>query len=105
MAAVKTVILGLYALGTIAYAVYAFLYCRRTNRETAEIYAATAAILARRLGCELVMVPGGKYVVRSGSVVFTPEWPAERCYRFLADLRELREGRKPEARTESGWRR
>ena len=94
----KTVFLGLYALGAIAYAVYAFLYCRRKNRETAEIYAAISASIARRLGCELVMVPGGKYIVRSGSVVFTPEWPAERCYRFLVDLRELREDRESEVR-------
>ena len=94
----KTVFLGLYALGAIAYAVYAFLYCRRKNREIEEIYAGIAASIARRLGCELVMVPGGKYIVRSGSVVFTPEWPAERCYRFLVDLRELREGREPEVR-------
>ena len=94
----KTVFLGLYALGAIAYAVYALLYCRRKNRETEVIYAGIAASIARRLGCELVMVPGGKYIVRSGSVVFTPEWPAERCYRFLVDLRELREGREPEVR-------
>ena len=39
----KTVFLGLYALGAIAYAVYAFLYCRRKNREIEEIYAGIAA--------------------------------------------------------------
>lgn len=94
----KAVFLGLYGLCAIAYAVYAFRYCRQKNRETAEIYAAMSAGIARRLGCELVMVPGGKYIVRSGSVVFTPEWSAERCYRFLVNLRELREGREPEVR-------
>lgn len=94
----KAVFVGLYALGAIAYAVFAFRYCRKTNRETTEIYAAMAASIARRLGCELVMVPGGKYKVRSGSVDFTPEWPAKRFYYFLADLRDLREGRKTEAR-------
>ena len=57
-----------------------------------------AASIARRLGCELVMVPGGKYKVRSGSIDFTPEWSAKRCYYFLADLRDLREGRKAEGR-------
>lgn len=91
----KAVFLGLYGLCAIAYAVYAFRYCRQKNRETAEIYAAMSAGIARRLGCELVMLPGGKYIVRSGSVVFTPEWSAERCYRFLVDLRE---GRKTEVR-------
>lgn len=94
----KTVFPCFYALGAIAYAVFAFQYCRKTNRETNEIYAAMAAKIARQLGCELAMAPGGKYVVRSGSVSFTPEWPAKRCYQFLVDLREIREGHRMEAR-------
>ena len=94
----KTAFLILYGLGAVVYAVYAVRYCRRKNRETEEIYAAMSASIARRLGCELVMVPGGKYIVRSGSVVFTPEWSAERCYRFLVDLWDLREGKEPEVR-------
>lgn len=92
------VFIGLYALGAVAYAVFAFRCCRKTNRETEATYAGMAASIARRLGCELVMVPGGKYKVRSGSIDFTPEWTAKRCYYFLADLRDLREGRKTEVR-------
>lgn len=88
-----TVFIVIYGLGAIAYSVFAFRYCRAMNRETAQRYAAMAAVIARRLGCELVMVPGGKYVVRSGTLIFTPEWPAKKCYQFLADLRDMRENK------------
>ena len=97
METVRGLFIIFYGLGAVAYAVFAVVYCRKLNKETAVRYLNMAISLARQQKLELVLCPHGKCLVRSGALLLTPKWSPERCYRFLADLRNLREKQSREA--------
>ena len=93
----NAVFVGLYALGAIAYAVFAFIFCRQKYLENTVIFSELAARVAHQLNLDFEKVTPWRFIVRCGPVKLTPAWPAERCYHFLIKARALQDNWKREA--------